>query len=406
MDAEIEAIQEEVASRIGVRMFRRLEPWLDKLHADACVRDKASNRKLFFDQVCLALLAQFFCPSMKSLRSIQRACELPQVRKKLGCPRFSIGSFSEAMRVFDPALLKEIVEELSRNAPQVGYDARLEGVPHQLTAVDGTLLRALPQLAAAALLKKRNGKPGHFWRIHTHFDLGRHIPTKIKVTGARNSDANSERSVLREFLATDHCYLLDRGYADKQLFDEIDAIKSSYVCRMRNDTATRERELRTLSTAAQEAGVVEDAVVVLGSARNGSKPANHVTRLVTLEVEPHPKRSRRTGKTETRDRVLLLTNLLDVPAETIALMYRFRWQVELFFRFFKHLLGCRHLLSQSERGIAIQTYCAIIACLLLAIYTGRKPNQATMEMITWYLSGWATEADLEQHLAKLKKHDA
>ena len=69
-------------------------------------------------------------------------------------------------------------------------------------------------------------------------------------------------------------------------------------------------------------------------------------------------------------------NLLDVPAEIISLIYRYRWAIEIFFRFFKHILGCRHLLSHSQNGIEIQTYCAIIACMLISLWTGRKPTYA------------------------------
>jgi IS4 transposase len=54
------------------------------------------------------------------------------------------------------------------------------------------------------------------------------------------------------------------------------------------------------------------------------------------------------------------TDMLDVPAWIIALIYRYRWTIETFFRFFKHILGCRHLLSHDPVGIKLQTYCAII----------------------------------------------
>lgn len=97
----------------------------------------------------------------------------------------------------------------------------------------------------------------------------------------------------------------------------------------------------------------------------------------------------------------LATNLLDVPAEIIALIYRYRWTIEIFFRFFKHLLGCRHLLSHSEQGIEIQTYCAIIACLLISLWTGRKPTLRTYEMICYYFCGLASEEELIAHLNRL-----
>ena len=84
----------------------------------------------------------------------------------------------------------------------------------------------------------------------------------------------------------------------------------------------------------------------------------------------------------------------NVPAEVIALIYIHRWTIEIFFRFFKHVLGCRHLLSAQPGGIAIQAYCALIACLLITLWTGRKPTQRTYEMLGWYFLGWASAEEL------------
>ena len=54
----------------------------------------------------------------------------------------------------------------------------------------------------------------------------------------------------------------------------------------------------------------------------------------------------------------------------------------------------------------IPTYCTIIACLLIALYTGRKPAKRTYEMICFYFIGWATEDELLAHTQKLKSQDA
>ena len=104
--------------------------------------------------------------------------------------------------------------------------------------------------------------------------------------------------------------------------------------------------------------------------------------------------------------LLIATNLLDLPAWIIALIYRYRWTIEIFFRFFKHMLGCRHLLSHDPVGIEIQTYCAIIACMLISLWTGRKPTLRTYEMICYYFTGLAEEDELLAHLAKLQQQDA
>ena len=87
----------------------------------------------------------------------------------------------------------------------------------------------------------------------------------------------------------------------------------------------------------------------------------------------------------------------------IADIYRHRWTIELFFCFFKHVLGCRHLLSTHRKGIEIQSYCAIIACLLISLWTERKPTQRTYEMVCLYLAGWATLEELTEHINKLKR---
>ena len=66
------------------------------------------------------------------------------------------------------------------------------------------------------------------------------------------------------------------------------------------------------------------------------------------------------------------------------------------------MLGCRHLLSTHPVGIEIQAYCAIIACLLIGLWTGGKPTLRTYEMICLYLQVWATLEEVMSHLEKLQ----
>ena len=62
----------------------------------------------------------------------------------------------------------------------------------------------------------------------------------------------------------------------------------------------------------------------------------------------------------------------------------------------------RHLLSTHPKGIEIQAYCAIMACLLISLWTGRKPTLRTYEMICLYFAGWASLEELLEHINKLK----
>jgi len=99
----------------------------------------------------------------------------------------------------------------------------------------------------------------------------------------------------------------------------------------------------------------------------------------------------------------IATNRLDLPAELIGEIYRLRWMIETFFRMFKQLLGCRHLLSTKPYGVEIQVSFGIIACLLIMLYTGRKPTKRTFEMVCFSLSGWASADEMERHIEALPK---
>ena len=133
----------------GLKYFKVLGPLLDRLHDDATARDRANNRKLFYDQYACLLLLFFFNPIVKSLRGIQQATTLDKVQRLFGCNRVSRGSLSEASRVFDPELLHAIIGDLAAHSLPVVRGKEAEAL-RGLTAVDGSLLPALPKMAWAS----------------------------------------------------------------------------------------------------------------------------------------------------------------------------------------------------------------------------------------------------------------
>ena len=390
----------------GLKYFDQLKPLLQRLHSVGTGRDRAGNRHLHMDEYCMLLLVFLFNPIVDSLRGLQQASELKQVQRKLKCPRASLGSLSESVAVFDPEPLRRIVEELGGQLQPL-RDVGGDQVKHLLTAVDGSVVKTLSRITEAAYQKNRFGEQKSGWRLHPHFDIDRHVPVRVDVTCGLNSGKSDEKNVLRAALQPDHCYVMDRWYAAFKLFNDIHAIGSSYVCRLRdNSDLSRVIEERPVSQAAQEAGVLADLIVQLGS--TGKNRTDHPVRVIQVKCTPRPPRGRRHGGkwAPPSDGILrIATNLMDVPAEVIADIFRHRWLIEVFFRFFKHILGCRHLLSHDPVGIEIQTYCAIIACMLISLWTGRKPTKRTYEMICFYFVGWASEDELISHLQKLKRHD-
>jgi hypothetical protein len=390
----------------GLKYFDKLAPLLARLHDVGCQRDKAGNRKLHFDQYCMLVLLFLFNPVVRSLRSIEQASELRKVQRKLGCQRASLGSLSEAKDVFQPELLKEIIAELGDQLQPIARDARLKDVRDTVTLVDGTLLKGLPLLIQAGTQDPRAAKLEAKVRLHTQFDLQRGVPIRIEVTEGINRGQADERAVLAKALEKGRCYVEDRGYAKFKLFNDIVRAGSSYVCRLRDNSVYQTIEERTLTQDDAQASVVFDGLVLLGeTTKKAEERPDHPLRLVAIRTTPHEKRGGAAGPAS-NGLLLIATNLLDLPAWIIGLIYRYRWSIEVFFRFFKHVLGCRHLLSHDPVGIEIQTYCAIIACMLISLWTGRKPTLRTYEMICHYFTGLAEEDELLAHLAKLQKQDS
>jgi hypothetical protein len=398
-----EDVREEQVT--GLKYFDKLAPLLARLHDVGCERDKAGNRELHFDQYCMLVLLFLFNPVVRSLRAIEQASALRKVQRKLGCQRASLASLSEATDVFQPERLQEIIAELGGQLQPIARDPRLKDVQHTLTLVDGTLLKGLPVLLQAALPDPRAAKLKAKFRLHTQFDLEHGVPIRIDVTAGSGRGETSERAVLGKALETGRCYVDDRGYAKFALFNAIAAAQSSYVCRLRDNSRYEIVAQRTLCDEDAEAAVLLDAVVQLGDTGKADAQPDHSIRLVVVKTTPHEKRGGAAGPAS-NGQLLIATNLLDLPAWIIALIYRYRWTIEIFFRFFKHVLGCRHLLSHDPVGLKIQTYCAIIACMLISLWTGRKPTLRTYEMICHYFTGLAEEDELLAHLAKLQKQDA
>jgi len=387
----------------GLKYFDKLLPLFEPLHTVGCQRDKAGNRQLHYDQYCLLLLLFLFNPVVTSLRALQQASELKKVQRKLGCKRASLGSLSESIAVFDPELLKRIIDELGSKLQPIQNVGRGH-VKHALTAIDGSVVKTLATITEAMYLKNCHGDSKSAWRLHTHFDIDHHVPRRIDVTGGLNSGKTDEKYVLRKALQPEHCYVMDRWYAEFLLLNDIHAIDSSYVCRVRDNSVYEVIEERPLSEEAREVDVMFDGIVQLGVSSKPEKRPDHPVRLILIKTNPHTQRGKQPGgKTgPPSDGILrIVTDLLDVPTEVIADIYRHRWMVEIFFRFFKHILGCRHLLSQDPVGIEIQTYMAIIACMLISLWTGRKPTLRTYEMICHYFTGLADEEELLAHIAKL-----
>jgi hypothetical protein len=364
----------------GFKYFRLLRRLLRRLHNVGTARDRAGNRKLFHDQYVSLLLLSFFNPVIASLRGLEQASGLDKVQNLLGVKRTSLGSLSEASTVFDAAPLAEIVRELAGRALPLERGSAAEAL-RGLTAVDGSLLPALPRVAWALWQDDQHRAA----KMHVEFDVLKGIPCDATITPG----ASSEPAQFRKMLHPHRLYVVDRGYANFQLFRDILDAGSSFVARVKDNTAFTVAQEKTLPLEAQAAGVVRDCVLArLGTDRHKDVLQQPVRLVIVRRTKPN-------GELE---ELWLVTDRLDLAAELVALAYRYRWTIELFFHWLKNVLGCKHLLAESPNGVAIQVYVALIASLLIVLWTGCKPTKRTWEMIQFYLIGWASLDELMTHL--------
>ena len=379
----------------GFKYFKAISGMLETLHNSGCQRDRAGNRILHMDQYISLLLLHMFNPICTSLRSLQQASELKKVQKKLGVPRASLGSLSEASTVFDSRPMLEIIEQLGEQLKPIAHHDKLNNLPGILTAVDGTLLKCLPKIAWALWIDDKHKAV----KNHVHFEILKGVAVKATIT---DGNAN-EKDVLAETLEAGRIYVLDRGYAKYGLLQKILDSRSSFVCRICDNYVCDVTEDRPITADGEAAGVVRDRVVRLGS--NAKKDMiSGTVRVVEVKCRPHVKRMHTgRGGPEQSQTIVIATDLLDVEADVIGLIFQHRWTIEIFFRFYKHILGCRHLLSYNQNGIELQTYSAIIACMLISLWTGRKPTLRTYEMLCWYFTGMADEEELLSHIQRLQK---
>jgi hypothetical protein len=325
-------------------------------------RPGGPERLLLEEDYYSLMLFGMLNPVLDTMRGLCAASHLERVQDEVCGRKVSLGSFSEAQGVFDPELLKGVFLDLAAEGQTSWGDPRLAPLADKLKVVDGTLLPALPRMHWALWLNDHNRAA----KLHLKFSVLRQAACDALITAGNCC----ERKTLRKFVKKGEIIVADRYYGlEYGFFGELKQIGASHVIRIRNNPRMEIVEELAVSEADLAAGVTWQAKVELGDQWQGEP-----IRVVRVEVG---------GKQ------LLLATDLEIEAELIALIYRYRWQIELFFKWLKSILGCRHLLAESPAGVAIQIYSALIAALMLQAFTGKRPGKRAMELIRMHLMGYA-----------------
>lgn len=352
-------------------------------------RELDSRRKFdasdYFSMVLFTLLN----PVVETMRGLCEASKLKEYNRRTGLPKVSLGSFSEAQGVFDPELLSGVLRELMKDVSKDPPESLVQAMKgKKLEAIDSSLWEVLPRMGWAHWRDQFSTRQNAV-RLHLRWRLFEPGTGGAKLVAAREC----ERSVLRHgLLEPGVVYVGDRNYSgDYDLLRRMDEIGASFVVRLQDQAVIEEIERIAISEKDRKRGITHHQRVALGW-RNAKDEG---WRLVRLAPGPG------------RDPIVILTNLSleEVEAWELCEIYKLRWTIELFFRWLKCLLPCRHWLAESEDGVATQVYCALIAALLLSRRNGKLPTKRMMERLRFWMMGWADDDELAAALGPAKNRN-
>jgi hypothetical protein len=204
-------------------------------------------------------------------------------------------------------------------------------------------------------------------KLHTLLDLRGPIPTMIAISHGKRADV----SVLDELILEPGAfYVMDRGYVDFARLYRFVLAGAFFVTRAKAGLQINRLESRPVD-------------------RSSSVRSDQVVRLkLTKSIEHYPNRFRRVSYTdpESGKSLIFLTNNFDLPALTIAQLYKCRWRVELFFKWVKQNLRIKHFFGTSDNAVKTQVWIAVCIYVLVAILRKELGLEVSLSQILQILS--------------------
>ena len=200
-------------------------------------------------------------------------------------------------------------------------------------------------------------------KLHTLLDVKTSIPVFVHVTKASVHDVNGLDELVYE---TGGYYVMDRGYVDFERLYRIDQHEAFFVTRAKTNSKLK----RTSSSKPDKSkGVLCDQQVILTGHYSYKSYPKHLRRIKFYDDEQN-----RT--------FIFLSNNLTLPAVEIAMLYKYRWKIELFFKWIKQHLKIKSFWGTSENAVKIQVYVAVITYTMVAIVKAKlKLEQSTYEIL-------------------------
>lgn len=299
------------------------------------------------------------CSSLRELSDIIRAHAKRSYHLGFGRTASDRNVISKSNNLRDYRIYEEFASYMVSRAQQlrITKDFELHG---RFYAVDSTTIDLC--LSVFRWAKFRSTKSGI--KIHTQIDIATEIPVFYRISNANVSDFKSMDWLQYEQLA---CYVFDRGYFDLARLYEIERAGAFFVIR---EKFRPDYEIEAGDDILEgRDNVVRDQTVRFTGKRNAGNYPAAIRRIVYYAPD--------LGRTFT-----YYTNNFYLKAAEIALLYRYRWQVELFFKWIKQHLRVKTFWGESENAIRIQIHVAIITyCLIGIIENQHKVGRPIVEVM-------------------------
>jgi hypothetical protein len=352
----------------GKIIFSQLIEYLPLRVFHGCVRRYRGNFKVkefkCLDQyLCMAFAQLTYRESLRDIEVCLRSQKKKLYHMGIRGP-VSRNTLANANKVRDWRIYADFAHHLIQRARQFykkdEFDLELENTVY---ALDSTTIDLCLSMFPWASFRKRKGAI----KLHTLLDLRGNIPTFIHISDGKLHDVNILDSLPLE---AGSFYVMDRGYIDfKRLYD-ISKASAFLVTRAKSNFQCRRLYSRQVD---RKTGLICDQSVRL-------------TGYYQSRYYPEKLRRVKFRDPETGNIYVFLTNNFSLPALTIADLYRYRWQVELFFKWIKQNLRIKVFYGTSENAVKTQIWIAISVYVLVAIMKKDLKIEASLYTILQILS--------------------
>ncbi len=296
------------------------------------------SRKLFFADFVKKLIYAFVM-NVPTLRQLTTELETNENCKILGLEQTPFSTLKDGFTRFPAKFFEKLYQHILKNSEWLRIEAFDElGIFH---LVDGSIFPTLRSMDWAIYKKTKNAI-----RLHLSFELNRMLPVEFIGLKANSSERSFLLSIVKEGIT----YIADRGYFSFDLAARIESCKAFFILRIKNNLK-----------------IIRSLDLKISRSKGQTIPPcfkNLTDQLVQFESDKHAKIYRLIQFEVLQSQFKICTNRLDLTTLQIIILYAYRWQIELLFKFIKRTLKGIHLFNNTPNGVNIQFYILMITAIL------------------------------------------